>query len=61
MNANETADALYEYFPLGLDEWQEPIDGVYRPHVVHHTNMPDDPKALAARNRSKRYFAGEAS
>ncbi|KAI1977943.1 hypothetical protein LOZ53_006866 [Ophidiomyces ophidiicola] len=54
------ADLLYEYFPLGLDDWQPPVDAVYRPHVVHHMNLHDDPKALAARNRSKRYFAGDA-
>ncbi|PKY06926.1 transcriptional regulator PacG/VIB-1 [Aspergillus campestris IBT 28561] len=55
---NESADILYEYFPLGLDDWQAPVDAVYRPHVVHHTNMPDM-KFVAARGRSKRYFAAE--
>ncbi|EER29657.1 NDT80 / PhoG like DNA-binding family protein [Coccidioides posadasii C735 delta SOWgp] len=61
VNPSDTADLLYEYFPLGLDDWQAPVDAVYRPHVVHHMNLPDDPKAIAARNRSKRYFAGEGS
>ncbi|KAK2741584.1 hypothetical protein FQN57_005567 [Myotisia sp. PD_48] len=61
INPNETADLLYEYFPLGLDDWQAPVDAVYRPHVVHHTNLPDDPKAIAARSRSKRYFTGEGN
>lgn len=61
LNPNDAADLLYEYFPLGLDDWQAPVDAVYRPHVVHHTNFPDDPKAIAARSRSKRYFAGEGS
>lgn len=61
LSANESADLLYEYFPLGLDDWQAPVDAVYRPHVVHHTNLPEDPKAIAARSRSKRYFAGDAS
>ncbi|KAK2734174.1 hypothetical protein FQN55_002915 [Onygenales sp. PD_40] len=60
LNPNEGADLLYEYFPLGLDDWQAPVDAVYRPHVVHHTNMPDDPKALAARSRSRTYFVGES-
>lgn len=61
-NPSDTADLLYEYFPLGLDDWQAPVDAVYRPHVVHHTNLLlDDPKAMAARSRSRRYFAGEAS
>ncbi|KKZ64673.1 acid phosphatase [[Emmonsia] crescens] len=56
LNPNESADLLYEYFPLGLDDWQAPVDAVYRPHVVHHTHMPDDPKAIAARSRSRTYF-----
>ncbi|PYH50882.1 NDT80/PhoG-like DNA-binding family protein [Aspergillus niger CBS 101883] len=55
---NESADLLYEYFPLGLDDWQAPVDAVYRPHVVHHTNLPEV-KFVAARGRSKRYFAAE--
>ncbi|KZF22840.1 p53-like transcription factor [Xylona heveae TC161] len=54
---DESADSLYEYFPLGLDDWMPPVDAVYRPHVVHHTNMPKDPKAMAVRSRSKRYFS----
>ncbi|KAH5123366.1 hypothetical protein HBH71_023500 [Parastagonospora nodorum] len=54
---DESADLLYEYFPLGLDDWMPPVDAVYRPHVVHHTNLPQDPKALAVQNRSKRYFS----
>lgn len=56
--SNESADMLYEYFPLGLDDWQPPVDAVYRPHVVHHTNIPDM-KFVAGRGRSKRYFAAE--
>jgi hypothetical protein len=32
--ADESADLLYEYFPLGLDDWMPPVDAVYRPHVV---------------------------
>ncbi|KAF1978506.1 p53-like transcription factor [Bimuria novae-zelandiae CBS 107.79] len=54
---DESADLLYEYFPLGLDDWMPPVDAVYRPHVVHHTNLPTDPKALAVKNKSKRYFS----
>ena len=56
---NSNTDHLYEYFPLGLDDWMPPVDAVYRPHVVHHTGpMPLDPKGLAAgRFRSKRYFS----
>lgn len=55
---NESTDFLYEYFPLGLDDWQAPVDAVYRPHVVHHTNMPEM-KFVASRGRNKRYFAAE--
>ncbi|KAF2204621.1 p53-like transcription factor [Delitschia confertaspora ATCC 74209] len=54
---DESADLLYEYFPLGLDDWMPPVDAVYRPHVVHHTNLPRDPKAIAVKNKSKRYFS----
>ncbi|KIW08056.1 hypothetical protein, variant [Verruconis gallopava] len=54
---DESADLLYEYFPLGMEDWMPPVDAVYRPHVVHHTNLPSDPKALAVKNRSKRYFS----
>ena len=53
---NDNTDLLYEYFPLGLDDWQTPVDAVYRPHVVHHTTMPET-KFVTARGRSKRYFA----
>lgn len=55
---NESTNFLYEYFPLGLDDWQAPVDAVYRPHVVHHTNMPEM-KFVASRGRSKRYFTAE--
>ena len=53
---SDSADLLYEYFPLGLDDWQTPVDAVYRPHMVHHTAMPET-KFVPARGRSKRYFA----
>ncbi|KAL2824542.1 hypothetical protein BDW59DRAFT_86059 [Aspergillus cavernicola] len=56
--ASESADVLYEYFPLALEDWQGPVDAVYRPHVVHHTNMPQM-KYVTARGQSKRYFAAE--
>ncbi|KAG9206870.1 hypothetical protein G6514_000160 [Epicoccum nigrum] len=57
---DESADLLYEYFPLGLDDWMPPVDAVYRPHVVHHTNLPQDPMSLERKNRSKRYFEASA-
>ena len=44
---------LYEYFPLTLEEWQAPVDAVYRPHVVHQM-MPD--MDLVASRGNKRYF-----
>lgn len=61
---DESADLLYEYFPLGLDDWMPPVDAVYRPHVVHHTKLPSDPrdpKASAKGARSKRYFSEDVS
>ena len=53
----DAADLLYEYFPLGMDDWMPPVDAVYRPHVVHHTNIPPDLKALTGKSKSKRYFS----
>ncbi|KAK4219816.1 protein pacG [Rhypophila decipiens] len=53
----ESADMLYEYFPLSLDDWMPPVDAVYRPHVVHHTNVPPELKAQQSMSRTKRYFA----
>ncbi|KAL8692336.1 MAG: hypothetical protein Q9218_002629 [Villophora microphyllina] len=59
----DSADLLYEYFPLGLDDWQPPVDAVYRPHVVHHIAGPQVDATSGARmgrpslgGRSKRYF-----
>lgn len=56
----ESADQLYEYFPLPLEDWQPPVDAVFRPHVVHHElPFPPDPRSpMAARgSTSKRYFS----
>ncbi|KAG8626379.1 hypothetical protein KVT40_005324 [Elsinoe batatas] len=56
----ESADLLYEYFPLGLDDWMPAVHGVFRPHVIHHIKVavdPRDPSAVPARGRSKRYFS----
>lgn len=61
---DESADLLYEYFPLGLDDWMPPVDAVYRPHVVHHTKLPTDPRdpKIGSRSaRSKRYFSEDVS
>lgn len=61
---DESADLLYEYFPLGLDDWMPPVDAVYRPHVVHHTKLPTDPrdpKTHAKGSRNKRYFSEDVS
>ncbi|OIW24380.1 p53-like transcription factor [Coniochaeta ligniaria NRRL 30616] len=52
----ETADMLYEYFPLSLDDWMPPVDAIYRPHVVHHTVVPPEVKAQQTRTKTKRYF-----
>lgn len=61
---DESADLLYEYFPLGLDDWMPPVDAVYRPHVVHHTKLPTDPrdpKTHSRGSRNKRYFSEDVS
>jgi hypothetical protein len=62
---DESADLLYEYFPLGLDDWMPPVDAVYRPHVVHHVRPipsdPRDPKTNAKSARSKRYFVEDVT
>lgn len=61
---DESADLLYEYFPLGLDDWMQPVEAVYRPHVVHHIKLPSDPRdprASAKSARSKRYFSEDVS
>ncbi|KAK3332049.1 hypothetical protein B0T19DRAFT_93376 [Cercophora scortea] len=55
----ETADMLYEYFPLSLDDWMPPVDAIYRPHVVHHTIVPPEVKAQQTKSKTKRYFAAE--
>ncbi|RDL41749.1 p53-like transcription factor [Venustampulla echinocandica] len=55
----ENADLLYEYFPLSLDDWMPPVDAIYRPHVVHHTIIPPDLKALQVKNKTKRYFSAD--
>ena len=54
----ENAEQLYEYFPLGLDDWMPPVDAVFRPHVVHHSGpLPPDPRSPGGRHTSKRYFS----
>ena len=56
----ESADQLYEYFPVALEDWQHPVDAVFRPHVVHHElSYPPDPRSpIHSRgSTSKRYFS----
>ncbi|CAK1360001.1 Protein pacG [Cercospora beticola] len=57
---DESADLLYEYFPLSLDDWMPPVDAVYRPHVVHHIKLRTDPRdptiTHSARSKSKRMY-----
>ncbi|PQE31049.1 acid phosphatase protein [Rutstroemia sp. NJR-2017a WRK4] len=60
MNSPENnEEALYEYFPLTLDDWMPPVDAVYRPHVVHHTIVPEDLKAQQGKSKTKRYFSAD--
>ncbi|KAI9650189.1 hypothetical protein NHQ30_000202 [Ciborinia camelliae] len=56
--AEDNEEALYEYFPLSLDDWMPPVDAIYRPHVVHHTVVPDL-KAPQGKGKTKRYFSAE--
>lgn len=112
----DNEEALYEYFPLSLDDWlvshfrcwlravylslcgqiwllmliiklrvgfklyelhmndghngyqrsmltniyrMPPVDAIYRPHVVHHTVIPDDFKAQQGKGKTKRYFSAD--
>ncbi|KAI4162856.1 MAG: hypothetical protein LQ342_003573 [Letrouitia transgressa] len=66
----DSADLLYEYFPLGLDDWQPPVDAVYRPHVVHHIAAGGGSGTPGTEGkggrpgmggRSKRYFSEDMS
>ena len=59
----DSADLLYEYFPVGLDDWMPPVDAVYRPHVVHHvTAGAGSANAKPGMSgRSKRYFSEDQS
>jgi len=51
--ASPSMDLLYEYFPIGVDDWLPPVDVVYRPHAAHHTTT-----VLAkGPTRSKRLFS----
>lgn len=36
-----------------------PVDAIYRPHVVHHTVIPDDFKAQQGKAKTKRYFSAD--
>ncbi|KAF3919321.1 hypothetical protein ABW21_db0201893 [Orbilia brochopaga] len=47
-------DLLYEYFPIGLDDYMPPVEVVYRPHNAHHqTQLPPS----GSSTRSKRLFS----
>ena len=63
-DTHDSADLLYEYFPLSVDDWQPPVDAVYRPHVVHHMNISQAASAggrAGLLGRSKRYFSEDQS
>ncbi|KAI9741566.1 MAG: hypothetical protein M1818_004372 [Claussenomyces sp. TS43310] len=55
----ETVDALYEYFPLNLDDWMPPVDAIYRPHVVHHLSTAPEVSPQQIRSKPKRYFSAD--
>lgn len=49
-DVEDAADRLYEYFPLGLDDWQEPVDAVYRYVILKpllKTPMPAPARRVA--------------
>ncbi|EWC46197.1 hypothetical protein DRE_04575 [Drechslerella stenobrocha 248] len=47
-------DLLYEYFPIGIDDFLPPVEVVYRPHNAHHqTQLPPSKTST----RSKRLFS----
>lgn len=56
---DDDGEMLYEYFPLSLDDWMQPVDAIYRPHVVHHTNALPEAKAQSGVRQGKRYFLAE--
>ena len=61
---NDAADLLYEYFPLGVNDWKPPVDAVYRPHVVHHilgaqAGTPGGGMGRGLGGMSNRYFSGD--
>ncbi|RAL62525.1 hypothetical protein DID88_005090 [Monilinia fructigena] len=49
----DNEEALYEYFPLSLDDWMPPVDAIYRPHVVHHTVVPPDLKSQQGKGKNQ--------
>ncbi|CAD6506269.1 BgTH12-07196 [Blumeria graminis f. sp. triticale] len=55
----ESADFLYEYFPLTVDDWMPPVDAIYRPHVVHHQHYPREGVAQQTKHKRKTYFSAE--
>lgn len=46
VNIAESAEPLYEYFPLGLDGWMPPVDPVYRPHIAHNDVLVPELRGL---------------
>lgn len=60
----DSKDLLYEYvpeyLPLGIDDWMDPVDAMYRPHVMHHMNMAQSASAGGSggfTGRSKRFYS----
>lgn len=42
-----------------MDNRMPPVDAIYRPHVVHHTVVPEDLKAQQGKAKTKRYFSAD--
>ena len=53
--SNDQTEGLYEYFPLTVDDWQPPVEAIFRPHVVHHEITTDSGPPPS--RSSKRYFS----
>ena len=49
----------WEYVLMRGYHRMPPVDAIYRPHVVHHTIVPPDLKALQVKNKTKRYFSAD--
>lgn len=61
----DSAELLYEYFPIGVEEWMDPVDPVYRPHFVHHASNLVNAGSARMNNavpaKNNRYFSQDTT